>query len=119
MPLPRSTQKTTEVEQGMMLSRDPGEKFTSKFGPLDRVSVRPLRVERSWQGPFDGTPLTSARWPFYFAAFLAFAHRAFCAAAIFALASVLNFLLPGFGDSFVPGLLLGLPSSRAFASWSL
>ena len=62
-------------------------------------------------------PLSEEK-PRYFAAFFTFAHRAFCAATIFALASALNFLLPGFADNFVPGLVVVLPSSKAFASWS-
>jgi hypothetical protein len=41
----------------------------------------------------EPTPHTATREASHFAAFFALAHRAFCAAAIFALAFALNFLL--------------------------
>jgi hypothetical protein len=42
--------------------------------------------------------------------------RTFCAAAISALAASVMFCLPSLGNGFAAGLLVGLPSIRAFAS---
>jgi hypothetical protein len=55
----------------------------------------------------------------YFPALLAFAQRAFCAAAIRARPAALIFRLPGLADGFAARFLVGLPFNRALASWSL
>jgi hypothetical protein len=47
--------------------------------------------------------------------FFAFAHRAFCAAAIRARPAALIFRLPGLGDGFAAALLVALPSNSALA----
>jgi hypothetical protein len=45
--------------------------------------------------------------------------QAFCAAAIRARPAALIFRLPDLRDGFAAGLVVGLPSNRAFAAWSL